>query len=48
MWRNILRNTLFGLGVLNIISSGIKNFNPAKEINVRNNKELNQNSIPGK
>jgi len=45
MWRNILRNTLFGLVVLNIISIGIKNFNPAKEINVRSNQELSQNSV---
>ena len=45
MWRNILRNTLFGLVVLNIISIGIKNFNPAKETNVRSNQELNQNSV---
>jgi cell division protease FtsH len=45
MWRNILRNTLFGLVVLNVISIGIKNFNPTKEINVRSNQELSQNSV---
>ena len=45
MWRNILRNSLFGLVVLNTISIGIKNFNPAKETNVRSNQELNQNSV---
>lgn len=45
MWRNILRNTLFGLVVLNIISIVIKNFNPDKEINVRSNPKLNQNSV---
>ena len=45
MWRNILRNLLFGLVVLNTISIGIKNFNPAKETNVRSNQELNQNSV---
>ena len=45
MWRNILRNSLLGLVVLNTISIGIKNFNPAKETNVRSNQELNQNSV---
>ena len=45
MWRNILRNSLLGLVVLNTISIGIKNFDPARQTNVRSNQELNQNSV---
>ena len=28
MWENILRNTLVGLMILSLTSTGIKNFNP--------------------
>ena len=45
MWRDILRNSLLGLVVLNTISIGIKNFDPARQTNVRSNQELNQNSV---
>jgi len=47
MWRNILRNTLFGLILLSITSIGVKTFNPSDaaipETNVRN--EVNQNVV---
>ena len=48
MWRNILRNTLFGLVILNITSIVIKNFSLAiitTELNIKSNQELNQNSV---
>ena len=48
MWRNILRNTLFGLVILSITSIGIKKFNPTdiiQDTNVKSNTELNQNSV---
>ena len=48
MWRNILRNTLFGLVILNITSLVIKNFSLAiitTERNIKSNQELNQNSV---
>lgn len=48
MWRNILRNTLFGLVILNITSLVIKNFSLAiitTELNIKSNQELNQNSV---
>ena len=48
MWRNILRNTLFGLVVLTITSIVIKNFSLAiitTELNIKSNQELNQNSV---
>ena len=47
MWRNILRNTLFGLILLSITSIGVKTFNPSDaaipETNVRT--EVNQNVV---
>jgi len=48
MWRNILRNTLFGIILLSITSIGVKKFNPSEalpETNVRNNVEVNQNVV---
>ena len=48
MWRNILRNTLFGLVILNITSIVIKNYSLAiitTELNIKSNQELNQNSV---
>ena len=48
MWRNILRNTLFGLVVLTITSIVIKNFSLAiitRELNIKSNQQLNQNSV---
>nr|YP_009093066.1 putative plastid division protein [Rhizosolenia imbricata]AIR75739.1 putative plastid division protein [Rhizosolenia imbricata] len=48
MWDNILRNTLFGLVILNLTSIGIKKFNPTDmipETNVKPNTELNKNSV---
>ena len=45
MWRNILKNTLFGLVVLNTVSIGIKTFSPDKQINIQGNQKLNQNSV---
>jgi len=48
MWRNILRNALFGLILLSITSIGIKKFNPSEmtqDTNIRNSGELNQNAV---
>ena len=48
MWRNILKNTLFGVILLNIISIGVKKFNPTEAIpytNIINNTEVNQNVV---
>ena len=48
MWENILRNTLVGLMILSLTSTGIKNFNPTDmmpEANVKSKIELNKNSV---
>ena len=48
MWRNILKNTLFGIILLSITSIGIKIFNPSEAIpdtNIINNTEVNQNVV---
>jgi len=48
MWRNILKNTLFGIILLSITSIGVKKFNPSEAIpdtNVINNTEVNQNVV---
>ena len=45
MWRNILKNTLLGIILLNITSIGIKKFNPddtGAQTSARNNVEFNQ------
>ena len=48
MWRNILRNTLFALVILNLTSIGIKNLTLSMvtmQLNVKSSQELNQNSV---
>ena len=48
MWRNILKNTLFGIILLGITSIGVKKFNPSEAIpdtNTVNNTEINQNVV---
>jgi len=48
MWRNILKNTLLGIILLNITSIGIKKFNPddtGTQTSTRNNVEFNQNVV---
>ena len=48
MWRNILKNTLFGIILFSITSIGVKKFNPSEAIpdtNISNNTELNQNVV---
>lgn len=48
MWRNILKNTLLGIILLNITSIGIKKFNPddtGAQTSARNNVEFNQNVV---
>ena len=48
MWRNILKNTLFGIILLSITSIGVKKFNPSEAIpdtNIINNTEVNQNVV---
>ena len=48
MWRNILKNTLFGIILFSITSIGVKKFNPSEAIpdtNIGNNTELNQNVV---
>ena len=48
MWRNILKNTLFGIILFSITSIGVKKFNPSEALpdtNIGNNTELNQNVV---
>ena len=48
MWRNILKNTLFGIILLGITSIGVKKFNPSEAIpdtNAVNSTEINQNVV---
>ena len=48
MWRNLLRNTLFALVILNLTSIGIKNLTLSMvtmQLNVKSSQELNQNSV---
>jgi len=48
MWRNILKNTLFGIILFSITSIGVKKFNPSEAIpdtNIGNNTEVNQNVV---
>ena len=48
MWRNILKNTLFGIILFSITSIGVKKFNPSEALpdtNVTNNTEVSQNVV---
>jgi cell division protease FtsH len=48
MWRNILKNTLFGIILFSITSIGVKKFNPSEAIpdtNIGNNVEVSQNVV---
>jgi cell division protease FtsH len=48
MWRNILKNTLFGIILFSITSIGVKKFNPSEALpdtNITNNTEVNQNVV---
>lgn len=48
MWRNLLRNTLFALVILNLTSIGIKNLTLSMvtmQLNLKSSQELNQNSV---